>query len=359
MNTTISRLTVAQTVLLSPSFSVANRNSLSYFQHVSYMRNFGSFFYSRFDCKFGANSCSFAFLLDRVATISQMDYLNRVFSSRIIPSSSCTFSKCSFRSISSNGDGGAIFFNVAGQIMINVCVFSDVITSASCGAIYIGSSCTKAIINRACMNKCSAENTHGFKIDCTGSQISSVVVTYCASTEVGAWGSLWFNAKPSLVCDINSTYNSISNHGAGIWFEYCPGFVASRLHIEGCVSKGVVMLRESKDFQIQYMNFVRNRNTNDALLYITLSSSFMNCAFFYNINGFLNNPSLATFSNCIFDFNKVSGANYQITNMFNAATYTMINQIVPHSGECIIVNTNYHSRFPNLNLVLLIGISVQ
>jgi len=291
-----------------------------------------------FFCLFFAHLSGFP--PDMYILSSEDKYNGDIFIERKSPASSCQFSDCLFNTISSQLDGGAIYFNIVGRIAMQMCRFDKVTTTMKYGAFYIGIKCTEAIINRTCINDCSATETHGFKIDCLGSQVTNLVVTFCARSTVGSYGSIWFNAKPLLVTDVNSTFNRINAHGAGIWFDNCKEFVSSRLHIESCVSMGVMMMRYSLNMQVHYMNFVRNTNSRDALLYVTEAVTLSDCTFFYNTNGLSNKISVLTFSDCVFSIAQASGAKYIGNNIFSTSEYTMKNVFVPNSAMCLLIPSN-------------------
>jgi len=347
MNLSVSHLIMSRGCYSSPIFSGNVRFSLvesgfnNFFHSIAYLHH----------CTNLIRKCRFSLFLNRVILMEKQNFHKLAINQRILLVEQTSIQECTFKGITNSEIGACFNIDISGvAIELKKCRFYSCKSSSSCGAFFVGSLCTKLDFHQCCFTNCEASSTHNCIVSCP-SEIMFLMSFMCANTINGQYGTIYVKHKPTLISDINSTKNLILHHGSGLWIENSNGVYVSRVINFGCVSKGVLVMLNSPNSVIEYLSMINNTCTLDGILWLDGAVTYKKSTFFNNTSAFLNSPSLATFSDCTFDYSSLSGPNFIGVNLFSKKQVlsieypgeSMCND--PHTAWKSIYTSSYISLF--------------
>jgi len=270
---------------------------------------FGSFFDGN---NLQMKNSLFSGFLARAIYLNSGPYVDLVQNSRLNSISGdngeILFRNCRFQNIHSSESGSAFYANLVASIEIDDCSFYSLYTSQKYAAFYISSSITSAIINRICLSKCKAQSeVHAFMLEPAESYIDRGFVFMCSTECIGSFGSMCFR-KPKLITNINSSSNSVLNHGAAFYIYEARYSEIRFISIQHCVGKAIERFNDAYHLNLEYHNLYNitclneDSGWNGALQIGTtcVNVSYRYCSF-VSMKGKFTYSFLATFYNCSFD----------------------------------------------------------
>jgi len=277
---------------------------------------------------------NFLELLSTAIRIDTGPYTNQIITKKFIPTQPYVFTYCVFSGISSSNDGGALYISTTNSIpSIYHCIFQSCSSSTTAGAFMLTSQCSKAIINYTCVSNCYAPTTNGFRILCGGLVSSLISIYKCSETQSGSYGSFWIENIFEKLSDLNSSYNCLVAHGAGIRIHNAPNCVIERSHIEACISMSILIIFYSRDFVLNNMNLVNNSESRDYIIHIDNEICIQRSYLFGNKGKYLSQNTL-TFSECVFDIDRNNNWIYISSNLFNIESTLLLDLDVLNSIKC-------------------------
>ena len=322
-NLSINFLSIQYFTKTSPFFISNNYQNFNYLTNINTFYFFSKFLIQNTNLN---NKISFSFFKNYLNSIIIFDsnYFNFFLNSRIVSVGHTVFELCSFISISSTSNGGCFYNNLNNQNTTFIkCNFISCSTTQYGGAIYIESNCGSLKILNSCFNNCFGSETHTFRVLSSNFYFYNLLIFQCNINPVSSYGAFLVLSKIEGGTKLNSSHNMILHHGPGIWFDYSNEKYISDLNIFNCTGRGINVIMNSNNFHVNFMNFINNKETMHGLLYINNNALYSNSLFISNFGNYIFG-SLITFSNCIFDIDKLTSATYINVNFFKINTYTLI-----------------------------------
>ena len=279
-------------------------------------KSFSSFLYCSNFKSLIVERSKFQFFITKIAIIDEICVLSKDTSSNVM------FCNTDFCNVVSTGNGGCFLAKTSNVTVTGCSFYNCTTTSGYGGAYFVQESCLSHTMNKTCFILCKADQSHGFRVECSNVYVNLFLVTQCYKEQIGLYGSFLF-MKKNIANDFNSTRNLIDRHGTGFYYFQVVEGQTHRAHISECFGRGIEVLDGASNCEVKFHNVINNTCTEHGIVFSYSSTNhWRNCLFVANKNTFLYTQ--ASFFDCRFDFEYSPNSAWISGNLFSVASYTTI-----------------------------------